>query len=76
MEHNQILQLMVFPLVLDFELIQSVIILLSELELSMYLIGKLFPDIGENPAQVLSLAVVGGHGVLELRRKGLNISLV
>jgi hypothetical protein len=66
MEHNQVLQLLMFSLVLDLEFVKSVIILFSELKFSVNLVGQLLSDISEQLSQIFVLSLVGGHCVLEL----------
>lgn len=76
MKHNQILQLLMLSFVLDFEFIESVVILFSEFELGMDFFGELFSDVSEKGPEVISLSCIGCKGILKFCSEGLNVGLI
>ncbi len=76
MEHDEILQLLMLPFVLDLEFIKPVIVLFSEFEFGVNFVGKFLPDVSEKGHEVIGFSSVGSKGILQLGSEGFDISLV
>ena len=64
MEHDEILELLVFSFILDFELIEPVIVLFSELKFGMDFSGEFLSNVSEKRPEVIGFSGVGGQGIL------------
>ncbi len=76
MKHDEILELLMFPFILDFKLIESVIVLFSQFKLGMDFPGEFFTDVSEKGPEVIGFSGVGSECVLELGSEGFNICFV
>ena len=64
MKHDEILKLLMFSFILDFELIESVIVLFSELKFGMDFSGEFLSNVSEQRPEVIGFSGVGGQGIL------------
>lgn len=76
MHHDQVLQLLVFALILDLELCQSVVVLSTQFQLQVHLSCQFLSYISQKHSQVVSFPVVCSHGVFELGSKSLEVGFV
>lgn len=75
-EHDEILELLMFSFILDFELIESVIVLFSKFEFVVDFPGEFFADVSEKGPEVIGFSGVGSEGVLELGPEGFDVGFV